>query len=423
MLVVAGCSDGHTDVRATAGAGWPSYGGGGANANFTGATVPDDLVLAWTRPTGGPVTAPLTISEGGAVGVTAQTADGCNMLVLDSRAGRKNFCKRLAPGAQFNAMAVDQYDQPYIGESTMLLSFTGGGGIRWRYPVYGVALSAKFAGPGLLLNATTQGQVMLFNTQTGDFMAPELLLRDDVDFEDPLRGLGDCITGGPGCGIPAPPAVDPAAERFFLNVRPEGSDGSVLRAFGYAEGDDGREMTDLWQAEVPGGMMGPPALSVDGDTVYAFGRSGELLAYDAASGDRRWSFDNGGFGFGTLSVSPTGEIIPTGAVGAPLRMIRDHGDRAELAWERTDLPTAGLSTLTTYGTGWTVARDPVGDGLSLVEFDTSDGAPQRALSLPDSRGFTTGVAVSAGGQIAVATNLGQVYFFNSESAIEAARAG
>ncbi|NED65085.1 pyrrolo-quinoline quinone, partial [Streptomyces sp. SID10244] len=94
-VVVSACSDGEVDVRSVAGPGWSSYGGNAANSNFSYPPVPDDLALSWTRPTGGPVTAPVTISTQSNVGVTSNTASGCNLLILDPHSGRKNFCKRM----------------------------------------------------------------------------------------------------------------------------------------------------------------------------------------------------------------------------------------------------------------------------------------------------------------------------------------
>ena len=62
VTLVAACADGEADVRSIPSAGWSSYGGDAGNANFAYPDVPDDLALSWSRPTGGPVSAPLTIS-------------------------------------------------------------------------------------------------------------------------------------------------------------------------------------------------------------------------------------------------------------------------------------------------------------------------------------------------------------------------
>lgn len=418
VLTLSACSDGHADVRSVASPGWSSFGGNAANSNFAYPEVPDDLTLSWTRPTGGPVTAPLTVSGHSNVSVTANTDNGCNFLVLDPNSGRKNFCKRMQTGIASNATLIDQYDQTYVGESTNFLALNAGGAFRWRMPVIGVPLSAKFAAPSEVLMVTTQGQILMLNSQTSDFTAPEVRLRPEADPGDPLYGFGDCVTNGPRCAVPAPPAVDEQHERFFLNFWPTGAIASQIRGFSFAKKDGARAVREIWHADVPGGVIGPPTLSADGATLYTFSRLGQIVAIDAASGTTKWTYDNGGYGFATMTVSPDGLIIPTGVIGAPLTMLRDAGNRAEQVWQRKDLAVVSLSTLTDSKTAWSVIRDPGKDSLSLIEVSSSDGATKRTLPLPDSVGFATGIAVSPGGQIAVATNIGEVYFFDSKKEIE-----
>ncbi|GAC53003.1 outer membrane protein assembly factor BamB family protein [Gordonia amicalis] len=414
-LVLAGCSDGHIDVRSIPSVGWPSYGGVAGNANFAYADVPDDLALSWTRPTGGPVTAPVTISGKGNVGVTSNAAQGCNVLVLDGRSGRKNFCKDMRAGVEINAMLVDQYDQPYLGEETTFLAFNAGGAIRWRAGVIGVPLSAKFAAPNEVLVTTTQGQILLIDTQRNELVAPEVKLRDDADPEQPLLGFGDCVRNGPQCAIPAPAAVDTGRERFYLNFFPEGAASSQIRSMKYNKVGGKREVRTAWTADVPSGVVGTPTLSADGATLYAFSRDGKIVALNTEDGSTKWTQDIGGHGFATMTVSPDGLIIPTGSLGAPLTLYRDAGDRAERLWQRTDLATVSLSALTQQKTAWTVVRDAGKDTLSLVEVSTADGTTKRSLPLPNSAGFATGVSISYSGQVATATNLGEVYFFDSKA--------
>ncbi|QRY61144.1 PQQ-binding-like beta-propeller repeat protein [Gordonia sp. PDNC005] len=403
-LIGTACSDGHHDVRQNAPYGWPMYGGNAANANFTYSQVPDDLQLIWNRDVGGAITAPLAINGSGDVAGVAKTASGCNLNVFDQRAGRKNYCKRLGDGSPLSTPLFDQIGQPYVGEAGMFFAFNGGGAIRWRYPTYGVPLSAKFAAPGRVLVATTQGQVLLLNAQTGDLAAPEALLRPDTNV-DPTVGLADCTVGGPACAIAAPPALDLGAGRAFLTVFPKGARSSQVKAMTYTDG----AITDLWSADIGGGVMGPPTLSADGKTVYSFGRDGKLYALDAATGTVRWSHDVGGHGFATLSVSPDGILVPAGALGGPLTILRDKGSSVEVVAQRDDVQTAGLGTQTSAGTVWAVARD--GESLALTEFSTADGATKRTLPLPGAKGFSTGVAVSAWGSIAVGTSNGTVFFF------------
>lgn len=410
-LALSACSDGHREVREYGANGWPVYGGTEGNTNFTPATPGPGLKLVWSRPTGGPIGAPLTMTDYGDVAVTSRTASGCNYFVFDGYSGRKTFCKQMRAGIASQAAAIDQNAQTYVGEETMMLAFAVGGNIRWRMPLVGTPLSAKFAGPGLILTSTTAGQLMLLNAHLGEFAAPEVRLRADADPANPRFGLSDCLAGGPQCGLSAPPAVDAARERFYLNFRSATGDGGHLTAMTYAAGQHGRAITERWNVEVPGGMMGPATVSADGSRVYAFGRNGSLYAFDAEDGRQRWRHDLGDFGFATLAVSPDGVLIPTGSIGAPLTILRDLGDSAQVQARRTDLQTVSLSTITGSSTAWTVVRTGTDQNLVLTEVNLADGATKRSLPMPGAKGYATGVAVSAAGAIAVASNLGEVYYF------------
>jgi outer membrane protein assembly factor BamB len=412
VTLVAACADGEADVRSIPSAGWSSYGGDAGNANFAYPEVPGDLTLSWSRPTGGPISAPITISGRSNVQVTSRTASGCNTFVFDPRAGRKNWCRRMAAGVELNAMLVDQYDNSYVGEAGNLVAYNGGGSIRWRFPTVGVPVSLKFAGPGVVLLVTDLGQIVLVNSQTGQAAAPGASLRPDLESSQPTFGLGDCITGAPNCPIQASPAVDTEAQRFYIGFWPQNSIASEVRAVRYDAVNGSVALRDAWTAQIPSGVIGTPTLSADKKTLYVFDRLGSIYALNAATGKTRWNYFIGGYGFGTMTVSPDGVIIPTGVIGAPLRAFRDQGDKAEPLWQRTDLQAVSLSTLTRAGTAWTVVRSGRDQKLSLLEVSATDGKSRRTLELPGALGFATGVAVSADGAVATATNLGEVYYFD-----------
>ncbi len=403
-LVATACSDGHTDVRQNAASGWSMFGGNAANSNFSYAQAPAGLRELWNRDSGGDVTSPLSINGSGDVAVLSASPSGCNFNVFDQRAGRKNYCKRLGESAPLTTPAFDQMGQSYIGEAGTFFAFNGGGAVRWRFRTFGAPLAAKFAAPGRILVATTQGQIVLLNSQTGDLTAPEARLRADTH-TDPTVGLADCETGAPGCAISAPPALDLAAKRLFVDFFPQGARNSQVKAMTY---DDGA-ITDLWTADVGGGITGPITLSADGSTAYAFGRDGKLYALDAGTGDVRWSHDLGSRGFTSLSVAPDGTLVPTGQAGTPLTILRDKGATVEQVARRADVRTAGPGTQTAGGVLWAVTRKA--EALELTEFDAATGATKRSFPLAGATGSASGVAVSPWGSVAVASSNGTVYFF------------
>ncbi|MBT0565478.1 PQQ-binding-like beta-propeller repeat protein [Williamsia sp. CHRR-6] len=411
-VLATACTDGQIDVRSVAAAGWSSFGGNALNSNFAYPASPKDLTLSWSRPTGGPITAPVTISGRYNVGVTSATANGCNTFIFDPRAGRKTICRRMGAGVELDSMLTDQYDNTYLGEAGTFYSYNAGGTVRWRVPTIGLAVSAKFAAPELVLVATTQGQLMLINTQTGRRAAPDLVLRAETFPDQPKAGLGDCVTARPNCPIAASPAVDDRRERFYLNYWPQNSLASEVRALEYGTVRGTRVIRSAWTTPIAGGVIGTPTLSADRATLYVFDRIGNIHALATDTGKPRWSFAIGSYGFGTMSVSPDGLIIPTGVIGAPLTAIRDRSTKAEIAWQRNDLQIVSLSTLTSAATAWTVTRVGPEQRLELTEVSAKDGSTRRALPMPGAVGFATGVAVAPGGEIATATNLGEVYYFD-----------
>lgn len=408
---IAGCSSGISDVESHAGAGWPTYGGTDGNANYSTADVPDKLALNWSRPTGGPISAPPVISGKDTVGVTADTQNGCNTFYFDSNAGRKIYCRRLDGGAQLSSLLLDQYDNAYVGAPGVFYGLNTTGAVRWQTPTIGLALSAKFAAPGIVLAVTQQGQVQLMDAQTGNLMAAPVTLRTDTDPSNPGNGLGDCVDNGPHCPVPAAPAIDPARQQFYLNFWPQGKIASEVRAFDYSEVNGTRSIRDGWTAEIPGGVIGSPVLSPDSSTLYIYNRLGSLYALDAASGKQLWNYNVGGYGMGTMAVSSNGTIVPTGVLGSPVVAIKNDDGKAKPLWHRDDLHTASTATLLSDGTGWVAVRDAGKDSLSLVEFDATTGATKRTLPLPDSLGYVTGIAVSRDGQLVATTQIGNVYHF------------
>ncbi|GAB2646769.1 PQQ-binding-like beta-propeller repeat protein [Gordonia jinhuaensis] len=405
------CSSGTEDVGGRASAGWSSAGGNAANSNFAAVSSASDLSLSWSRDLGGPITAPVVVSGKQNVAVSAATSGGCAFFLLDSRAGRKDFCRRFADGATANAPLVDQFDNYYIGEPGTFYSINAGGGVRWKFATEGMALPAKFGARTVVLVATTQGQLLALRSQTGDLVAAPLNLRPDVHPDDPTAGLDQCAVGGPQCAIAAPPAVDTARQRAYLIVRASGASAAQVVGVDYSEVDGTRKLRSVFQAAVPDGATGTPVLSADGTTLYVFGTNGHLYAIDTGSAAVRWSFDLGGYGYGTMSVSPEGVIMPAPALGSPAIALRDNRTSAAQLWRRDDLHTAGLPTLAEGGTAWVPVRDPNTSQLSITEVSARDGTTKGSVEIGRSEGFVTGVSIGTDGAIATAATTGTVYYF------------
>src|SRR6188768_3191241 len=90
------------------------------------------------------------------------------------------------------------------------------------------------------------------------------------------------------------------------------------------------------------GSATSPVLSADGSTVYVTDNVHRLLALDADTGQTKWTYDLGHNPVATSSVTADGLIVPGGGTDdGHLLALRDDGDHAELAWERSDVVLRG----------------------------------------------------------------------------------
>ncbi|WP_244976027.1 PQQ-binding-like beta-propeller repeat protein [Nocardia huaxiensis] len=409
------------DIKVGPGKGWPAAFHDARNSGASPVTGSRNLTLSWARPIGGPVGAPVVIGADGQLFVTTRTPT-CALFSFQMETGRKRFCNPMGPGGNSSAAsavdagaAVDGSANIYVGDDGGVYSFNALGQPRWRTPVAGVPVSVQFTGDGNVLSVTQFGQVDVLSRQTGDREVSTLQLLGEPDFlkfpnlNRPPDGTGleDCATGGPLCSVANVSAVDGKSGRFFVTVWQPGQAAASLEAMRY----DGKEIHREWSAEIlNGGSGASPALSADGSTVYVGDNENRLIAVDTTDGHTKW-VQNLGFPVrGGVSIAD-GLLIPSGDDGH-LMALRDKGDHAEIAWERKDLNLRGRPVQTAGGTGYTVA--PIGDGLTLVTFDTTTGDTVDSDQLPDAQGSTIGTSIGAEGEVVVATRIGELFVFKPE---------
>lgn len=414
-LAAAGCGTDVDDITVGPGKGWPAAyhdGRNGATSPVTGAQA---VSLNWSRPVGGPVAQPPTIGPEGQIFVTTN-AGPCSILALQMPTGRKRYCNQLGPSAVESPTVVDGVTNVYVGDDGGVGSYNYLGQPRWRTPVAGVPVSLQFTGDSRVLSVTQSGQVDVLDRQTGDREVPTVQLLGEPDFlkyPDLTRpasgdGLTDCRTGGPRCAVANATAVDGDSGRFFVTVWKPGNPAASLVALRYT----GAAITQEWSADIlTGGAAVSPAVSADGAVVYVGDNSGRLIALNTADGGTRWVQPLPWKPQGGLSVSPDGLIVPAGDDGY-LMALRDRDDHAETVWERKDLVLRGIPAQAAGNLGYIVAA--IGTGLSLITFDTTTGNTLDSDVLRDATGTTTGTAISADGDIVVATRLGEVFTFTPD---------
>ncbi|MGX1807400.1 outer membrane protein assembly factor BamB family protein [Nocardia sp. NPDC055321] len=402
------------DIRVGPGDGWPLAFHDARNSAASPVTGSRALTLSWARPVGGPIGAPVTIGPEGQIFVTTRTSS-CNIFSFLMPTGRKRFCNPMGPSAIYGGTAVDGTTNIYVGDDGGTYSFNALGQPRWRTPQAGVPISVQFTGDGNVLSVTQSGQIDVLSRQTGERRVSTTQLLGEPDFmkypnlnrPPDGEGLEDCATGGPACPVANVSAVDEESGRFFVTVWRPGAGTADLVAMTY----DGKQIRQDWSAQMlAGGSATSPTLSADGSTVYVGDNNNRLLAVDTADGRTKWAQDLGFPARGAISAAD-GLLIPAGDEGH-LLAIRDKGDSAEIAWERKDLALRGRPVQTDGGTGYTVA--PIGDGLTLVTFDSRTGETVDSDDLPGAQGGTSGTSIGAEGEVVVATRIGELFVYKPE---------
>ncbi|MGV0991282.1 MAG: PQQ-binding-like beta-propeller repeat protein [Mycobacterium sp.] len=410
---LASCGNTDSWVESTAARGWPAQYADAANSSYTTTAGATDLSLQWSRSVKGELGAAAALGAARFLAVNGQTAGGCSLMVWENdNNGRQRWCTRMVLGGGFSSPLFDGFDNLYIGQPGLMISYPPTQWVRWRTPVIGMPTTARFLGDGHLLVITHLGQVLVFDSHRGDVVGTPLDLVGGIDPTDATRGLTDCQQSLPGCPVAAAPAFSPASRMVVLSLWQPGAKAPVLTALRYQPGQTPL-LSKEWTSEaVADGPIGSPVLSDDGQTVYVSGRDRRLWALDTADGKAKWS---AALDFQPLTpptVGPDGLVIAGGGPDTRLVAFRDAGDRAEQLWRRDDVTPLTTSSQSGPQVAYTVAADGA-DRMSLLVFNPADGGRTlNSYPLPEAGGFPVGVSVGSDRRVVAATSAGQVYSFN-----------
>ncbi|MBV9515738.1 MAG: PQQ-like beta-propeller repeat protein, partial [Mycobacteriaceae bacterium] len=371
------------------------------------------LKLRWSRSVKGSLFAAVALGAGEYLAANAQTAAGRSLMVWEySNNGRQRWCTRLVLGGGFASPLFDKFDNVYVGQPGTLLSFPTTQWVRWRHPVIGMPLTPRFLAGNQLLVVTHLGQVQVVDAHRGEMIGSAVDLVQGVDPTDSERGLTDCQTAGSRCPIAAAPAFSASAGLIVVGVWQPNAPVPTLSALKYRDGE-GQVLTPQWTTDaVKGGVLGSPAFSDDGATVYVNGRDGTLWALNAQDGKPKWSVPLGFTPQTPPSVSPRGLIVSGGGPDAKLVTIRDSGQHGDVLWRRDDVNALCTSALAGADVGYAVVRS--GDkGLALLVFRPGDGHTVNSYPLPQATGWPVGISVATDRTVITATSDGQVYGFDA----------
>ncbi|PRC41699.1 pyrrolo-quinoline quinone [Mycobacterium sp. ITM-2017-0098] len=409
---LTGCGDTDPWVEAHPATGWAAQYADAANSSRSPVDGAETLRLEWGRSVKGKLGAQVVLGSGNYLAVNGQTDAGCSLMVWESdNRGRQRWCTRLVQGGGFASPLFDGFDNLYIGQPGLVLSYPSTQWVRWRKPVIGMPMTARLLAPGHLLVVTHLGQVLVFDAHRGTVTGTSMDLVAGVDPTDSERGLDDCRTGGPECPVAAAPAFSEKTGIVVLTLWEPGADKPVLVGLRYQQGQT-PQFTREWTSDaVGGGPLASPVLSADGSTVYVSGRDEQLWAINSDDGTARWSVPLNYLAQTPPSVTPDGLIIAGGGPGSRLTAVRDTAEEGEVLWTKDD--TSPLTTSSLAGLGYAVVRDgsEAKPGLALAVFTLGDGNIVNTYPLPNATGWPVGVSIGHDGRVVAATSDGQVYGF------------
>ena len=412
---VTACATTDSWVESTAATGWPAQYADAANTSYTATSGAPDLTLDWSRSVKGELGAAGALGGSGYLAVNGQTAGGCSLMVWENdNGGRQRWCTRMVLGGGFSSALFDGFDNLYLGQPGLMISYPPTQWVRWRTNVIGMPTTARFLGGGQLLVITHLGQVLIFDSHRGTVDGTPVDLVEGINPTDPFRGLTDCQQSLPACPVPAAPAYSTASNMVVVGVWQPGARASVLTGLRYQRGRTPLLSREWTSAAVEAGVIASPVFSADGRTVYVNGRDRRLWALKADDGSVKWSAPLEFQPQTPPSVSPGGLIVAGGGPDTRLVAMKDLGDRAEVVWRRDDVTPLTTSGQAGEQTAYAVVADGP-DRLSLLVFDPADGG--RTLNtypLPDAVGFPVGVSVGTDRRVVVATSGGQVYGFRPQ---------
>jgi outer membrane protein assembly factor BamB len=408
---LSGCGNTDTWVDAAPSLGWPAQYGGASNNSYVAMPGADELALRWTRSVKGDLAAGVALGSGSYLAVNAQSPAGCSLMVWENdNNGRQRWCTRLVQGGGLSSPLFDGFDNVYIGQPGVMMSFPTTQWIRWRQPVIGMPTTPRFLGKGQLLIATHLGQVLVFDAHRGTVVGTPVDLVEGIDPTDSQRGLDDCAQAGPRCPVASAPTFAASTGMIVLDLWPPDAKAPVVAALRYHPGQTPL-LTREWTSDaVADGVLASPVLSDDGSTVYVNGRDEKLWALNAADGKPKWSVPLGFLAQTPPTVAPGGAIISGGGPETRLLAIKDAGDHGEVVWHRDDVTPLSTSSQAGPDVAYTVTPDGT-DGMALLVFDPADGHTVNSYPLPRATGFPVGVSIGRDGRVVTATSDGQVYSF------------
>jgi outer membrane protein assembly factor BamB len=263
--------------------------------------------------------------------------------------------------AIINAPVVARGGDVYVGDRNQLWAFRPDGDVKWVVDLapHGVEwgfMTVVISSQGYVGGISSEGKVLFFRPEDGELAMPALDLpggngppAEDTppgslwqDLMDPaIKPFLFNLIQGWEMEVANTPAVHPRTGRVYITAA--GALPGTGLLLGIDVQDDHLEIA--FQTSMGGGSGTSPAVSHDGERVYALDEMGHLIAVNAYTGEKLWETSEGGGGSASPSVGPDGSVYT--AFHDHLLAFRPDGS---LAWRReyNSLCAAHIPTLTGF---------------------------------------------------------------------------
>ncbi len=325
---------------------WASVHGDSRNSDYVPLVTPTDVELAWRVFEGAAVWTAPSVGLDGAIWFTTGRGAGTSHLHAVSPDGQLRWESApddVGPGAVTSAPVIDADGDVYVGDDDHFWAFHADGRPKWRAALAPLGVRGPFV-TGMIVGEhvggiSINGQVVLFRRASGDLAVPVLDLPGGPSPDgDPLpdwvwSGLMDEATRertndvlmGLKYEVTNTPAVHPETGRIYLLAGGRTLEEGLFYGIDLAE--DGLRIA--FETVLGPGTGTSPAISHDGERVFAFEGDGSVIALDADTGALLYQKDVGG-----VPASPS--TGPDGAVSVRARARRGTLDGAtgDVLWER-----------------------------------------------------------------------------------------